>query len=385
MSYFKLISIKEFNGYLHGTLLKLVSMLSKFYFFFFLVIDLDEGVFFDFFFILTIGVIAARVIAAGAEDQIPVDIQVFSIDASGYLYIYQKLLIIFGISLLSIMLFDFYWLFYLLSVVSFTATFYFIGILRSYDPKYYELLTEIPWPLFVSISYIYELNSVNQFVMVFFGSYFSCHLLVYYKTNLGVYSKRDLSNVIATFLKGRSKIVSNILLIFLLRGLVIWSGFLGMQKDDSLAIAIAIGESFWQLCMVFVYRNYSVSCSEGAKYFRVWRTFFIFTIMLICFLIVLYLFDIMYGDNGYVSVDYVFYSVISYICIAGILDVRYHYWSRTQYTNLALLFMLSLSIIPLVLVIYFPLSLWLKLYCVSNFILMIVVYTASLFDFLYRR
>jgi len=385
VNFLKLISTKEFVGYLHGIAFKILSILAKMYFFFFLVVGLKEGVFFDFFFILTIGAISARVVAAGAEDQIPIDIKCFSRDSPGYIFIYQRLLFLYFISLLSVFISDNIWLIYILSILSFTTTFYFIGILRSYKPKYYEMLTELTWPFFVLIIFLGNLETIHQLVLAFFSVYFLLHVFVYSKTEFGINSRNDYNLVVRTFFNGRSKIVSNLLLVLLLRGLIVWSGFFDEKKDDSLAISVAIGEAFWQICMVIVYRNYSVSCKEGPSYFRVWRTFLVFMLMAVVFSIALYYFNLMFGDRIGLPVDYIFYSVLSYVFIAAILDVRYYYWASGQYTALALLSILLLAVIPLILVIYFPLATWLKLYCAGVFIFMVIIYILSLLDFIKCR
>jgi len=137
------------------------------------------------------------------------------------------------------------------------------GLARTVSPGDFERLQTLPWVLFGIVAAGGWLEGADEFVMLRAG----CQLVAQFavvarlraRAGDSVAQEEPLApTMIRAFRRSWLKLLSNLGMIGMLRGLVIWpSAFIPAATLDPVAFAVACGEALWQFGMVFGHRRYA--------------------------------------------------------------------------------------------------------------------------------
>lgn len=327
------MNFARFIGYAHGLFWKLAALFSKFLFLILIVPKLPDTVYAEYIFALTITLFPGLLLSLGASEHLPIIIKGDRRIMDHYAPIYNFYLLACA-ALLAFYLFSGSWVALLLCVAA-THMVYFIlaGLLRSVDPGHYEWLTNQPTILFLLACFVWNTKTVEELVLLFIIT----NLMVYIPIAMvgGVKFAFDISGIMMALKKlvemssrGFAKIMSNLLLTADMRALILAPKLLlKVTPSDSLAMAINIGESLWQLAMVVVNRNYAFYCKQLGTLASSLKSAALLMAGMLVVGVVLLVFDIPIQIN---KLDWTLtgWSVVFFAGMITLMELRYFLWSR---------------------------------------------------------
>lgn len=254
--------------YLLGWSIKAVSIVAKLCFLLIAMNELPEGVFAGYFMLCTFSIALSRLLSASSEEQIPVLLSQGRLIVSDGVC-FAAFFAAFGFCLLSSLfplLSGVVWVFLFLA---FAVAFSVIvgGLLRVERPALYECISNLPHVVFLLLYFVFSPLSVFGLSLLVSISYFlvSLGVFVFYSVFLNFeWSSFGFDKVcgfaLALVKSWRSwlmKVVSNILVLLSLRYCVAIFYVMGWSGVDQIALALSIGEVFWQFVMIVVNRRLS--------------------------------------------------------------------------------------------------------------------------------
>ena len=313
-------------------------------FIFFVAPRLPSGEFTQYYTVLTISLIIARLISCSAEEQYPLFVR------GDFKKIQELSFLIYTLILISVLFFIFSFIieYHFVLVVSFSITLissaYIGGILRSYKPESYEVLINFPWLLFLFLSVVLKLNTYQSLILAVTFSQVLVQISIVAFHRIKTPSNEDANirklsiSVKKTSLLGVRKTISSASQIMSTRGLILCSNFLSVKiLGDSLAFSISIAEAVWQFFMVHVNRNYILYCKNDMSPQKVLKTsMFLFLMMCIFGVIfsVLWFFIGAWIQHNIVDIPVFVNDILpAFLILAFIIffvNYRYYLWANNS-------------------------------------------------------
>lgn len=136
------------------------------------------------------------------------------------------------------------------------------GVIRTISPAGFEKLQNLPWIIFGIATLSGRYSTAENLTVLRVVCLVAAQVLIVLM--LRVYGKFSVSGMLRLFMqlqrsigKGWSKLISNLTLIGIMRGFILWPAILPVAPVmDDMAFAVACGEALWQLGMVFAHRRY---------------------------------------------------------------------------------------------------------------------------------
>ncbi|MCG9744012.1 hypothetical protein [Vibrio alginolyticus] len=321
-----------------GFIVKAASIIFKILFIFVLSPYFPEGVFGEYFTILTTSLIISRLLSLGCSEQLPLLIRSDPAAASRYTSLGVYLLIFLVLFISTYQIFENKILLLFILSISFTVSSVFSGVLRSINHNSFEVAINLPWAVqfLLSTLYVYlgisiTVNGliyilvISRVISVFISIFISkVHLNFSY-----VNAKQSFLNYLKNYDGAIKRVISNLAQVFQLRGFILVGYFLLEQQElDAMAYAISISEAAWQLAMVNINKFYSenvgnkklVTLNINVLYFP-----FIIILMSTIFVFSLKQFGLFYFITNKFEYYQVFYCMI--IALSTIVWSYYKYFS----------------------------------------------------------
>jgi len=137
------------------------------------------------------------------------------------------------------------------------------GLIHSLSPAKFERLLYLPWLLFGVFAITQLFTDAGELVLLRSLTLLAAQIVILWQCGL-IVSPRLIGfpalfrTIKRAFRNSWSKLASNVSMIAILRGFIIWPGlFFSLEDLDKIAFAVACGEALWQLGMVFGNREYA--------------------------------------------------------------------------------------------------------------------------------
>ncbi|HHG3358137.1 TPA: hypothetical protein ACPVYO_003183 [Vibrio parahaemolyticus] len=321
-----------------GFIVKAASIIFKILFIFVLSPYFPEGVFGEYFTILTTSLIISRLLSLGCSEQLPLLIRSDPAAASRYTSLGVYLLIFLVLFISTYQIFENKILLLFILSISFTVSSVFSGVLRSINHNSFEVAINLPWAVqfLLSTLYVYlgisiTVNGliyilvISRVISVFISIFISKVHLNFSCVN----AKQSFLNYLKNYDGAIKRVISNLAQVFQLRGFILVGYFLLEQQElDAMAYAISISEAAWQLAMVNINKFYSenvgnkklVTLNINVLYFP-----FIIILMSTIFVFSLKQFGLFYFITNKFEYYQVFYCMI--IALSTIVWSYYKYFS----------------------------------------------------------
>jgi len=331
------MTFHSLRGYAHGAFWKVLALLAKAAFVFLIIPRLADGVFGGYSLASTVTMLVAVGLSLGALDALPVFARGRKAIERSLAPLFQLVLIAAGLCLAAYAILG--GVVPIAAAVAASNLSYLIlsGILRSSRPHYYELLINLPIPLFVGLCAILRSPDLERLLLLFALANLAVVVCIGAWSGLLSASsgrQRTYSAAIARRLlkTGNIKSMSAILLLVDFRALILLPSILfATVPADTLAMALTLAEAVWQLGMVVVNRNYSRYCAGTGTLGDSIRTaslLLIGFVLLGCAFIWLPIpFTIRRFDWPLIG-----WALLFFAAMIALLELRYFFWSRGQYT-----------------------------------------------------
>lgn len=358
------MTLRSLVGYLHGAFWKILALLAKAAFVFLIVPRLADGVFGGYSLVSTVTMLVAIGLSLGALDALPIVARGRKAVEQSLASFFHLVLIAAGLCLVAYAIIG--GIVPIAAAVAAANLSYLIlsGILRSSRPHYYELLTNLPTPLFVGLCAVFRSSDLERLLLLFALA----NLVVV--VGIGAWSgllsassrrQRTYSAAIARRLlkTGNIKSISTILLLVDFRALILVPSILfATVPEDTLAMAITLAEAVWQLGMVVVNRSYSRYCAGIGTLADSVRTASMLLagfILLGCAFIWL---PIPFTIRGF-DWTLIGWALLFFAAMIALLELRYFFWSRGQYEYQIIVMQIGIALIQALIVVILPEHLWL--------------------------
>jgi hypothetical protein len=360
------MTLRSIVGYLHGAFWKVLALLAKAVFVFLIIPGLADGVFGGYSLVSTVTTLAAIGLSLGALDALPVFARGRKAVEQSLAPLFHLVLIAAGLCLAAYAVIG--GIAPIAAAVAAANLSYLTlsGILRSSRPHYYELLTNLPTPLFVGLCAVLRSPDLERLLLLFALA----NLVVV--IGIGAWSgllstssrrQRTYSAAIARLLlkTGNIKSISTILLLFDFRALILVPSVLfATVPADTLAMALTLAEAVWQLGMVVVNRSYSRYCAglgTLADSVRTASALLAGFVLLGCAFIWL---PIPLTIRGF-DWPLIGWALLFFAAMIALLELRYFFWSRDQYAYQIIATQIGIALVQTAVVATLPAHLWLPL------------------------
>ncbi|MGY4513597.1 hypothetical protein [Bradyrhizobium sp. USDA 3650] len=358
------MTLHSLPGYAHGAFWKVLALLAKAAFVFLIIPRLADGVFGGYSLASTITMLVAVGLSLGALDALPVFTRGRKAIERSLAPLFHMVLIAAGLCLAAYAIVG--------GIVSIAAAVaaanlsYLIlsGILRSSRPHYYELLINLPIPLFVGLCAFLLAPDLERLLLQFALAHLAVVIAIGACGGLlspSSHRQRIYSISIARRLlkTGNIKSVSAILLLVDFRALILVPGILfATVPADTLAMALTLAEAVWQLGMVVVNRNYSLYCKGVGTLRDSVRTA---CLLLTCFVLLGCAFILLPIPFTIRRFDWhlIGWALLFFAAMISLLELRYFFWSRGQYDYQIVLAQVVIASVQVVVVATLPEQFWL--------------------------
>lgn len=355
---------RSFVGCLHGAFWKILALLAKAAFVFLIVPRLADGVFGGYSLVSTVTMLVAIGLSLGALDALPIVARGRQAVERSLAPLFHLVLIAAGLCVAAYAVVG--GIVPIAAAVAAANLSYLIlsGILRSSRPHYYELLTNLPTPLFVGLCAVLRSPDLERLLLLFALA----NLVVV--VGIGAWSgllsassrrQRAYSAAIARHLlkTGNIKSISTILLLLDFRALILVPSILfATVPADTLAMALTLAEAVWQLGMVVVNRSYSRYCAGIGTLSDSVRTASALLagfVLLGCAFIWL---PIPFTIRGF-DWPLIGWALLFFAAMIALLELRYFFWSRGQYAYRIIVMQVGIASVQALVVVALPGHLWL--------------------------
>lgn len=374
----KPLNLTLVKSYGHGLALRVIALFSKLVFLFYVVPNLDDGLYSRYLYIFTIALIIARIFSLGAEEHLPTIIRNNTSEIGRF---FPLFLISYCFSIIALVMFliKYNEIILLVSLIAQLASGWVVGGLsRSINPLYYERLLNIPVIIFVLWCVINPPSNIGALIIAYS---FSALLIQTWiaisirpkKIYLSKSFLRTIPKLLSVMVPGIYKTTSNILVVLNTRAAVVIPAIiLAFTVDDRIAIAISVGEAAFQLGMVIVMRHYAAFCRHEKSYQFMIKTcaiLFGFTAS-IGLLILLAPIPVQINKIDWVLVGW---ALIFNASLLVFMEARYYYWALNKGAIIANLVQIAYFILQFAAVIILPSEWWFVTMC----------FTAAIFAVIY--
>ncbi|WP_155737942.1 hypothetical protein [Stutzerimonas stutzeri] len=240
--------------------MKLVSVVSKLLLLVFILREMSEGALSQYYFLVTVAILIARVISIGSEEQIALQKRP---DKAIYFY---PMVWWWGVGAALLLLISFYskslsWM-ALAGAISYSALV--AGFVRIVNPGLYEVVSNAPYFLVLMLGLISGVENAQQLVLYLGIAFFSVSFVVFavHEPRWLLYGGRKspfrpFEDLFFPISQWFGKVLTSSLLVLNLRYTILVFLLLHSAPNDTLALSLAVGEVVWQLGMVFVNRRFS--------------------------------------------------------------------------------------------------------------------------------
>lgn len=358
------MKFRSLVGYAHGAFWKVLALVAKAAFVFLIIPRLADGVFGAYSLASTVTMLVAVVLSFGGLDALPIITRGRRAVEQGLAPLFHLVLIAAGLCLVAYAAVG--GVIPLVAAVVATNLGYLVlsGILRSTRPHYYELLTNLPTPIFVGLCALQNAPDLERLLLLFALANLGVVVGVGAWSGLVSASRprqRTYSAAIARRLakSGNVKSLSTILLLLDFRALILVPSILfGTVPDDRLAMALTLAEAVWQLGMVVVNRNYSRYCAgigTVADSVRIAGLLLVAFVALACAFIWLPIpFTIRRFDWPLIG-----WALMLFASMIALLELRYFFWSRDWYGYQIIMAQFVIAAVQAIIVAVLPEHLWL--------------------------
>ena len=358
------MTLRTLVGYLHGAFWKVLALLAKAAFVFLIIPRLADGVFGGYSLVSTVATLVAIGLSLGALEALPIVARGRKAVERSLASLFHLVLIAAGLCLAAYAVIG--GIVPIAAAVAAVNLSYLIlsGILRSSRPHYYEMLTNLPTPLFVGLCVVVRIPDLEHLLLLFalanlvvvIGIGAWSGLLSTSRRRQRIYSAAIARRLVYT---GNIKSISTILLLIDFRALILMPSILfGIVPADALATALTLAEAVWQLGMVVVNRNYSRYCTGIGTLADSVKTASIlligFVVLGCAFLLIPIPFTIRQFDWQTIG-----WALLFFGAMIALLELRYFFWSRGQYDYQIALTQIAIVIVQAIIVVTLPKSLWL--------------------------
>lgn len=254
--------------YLAGWSLKLTAVAAKLAFLSTAITELQDGVFSKYFIFATVAIGISRFLSASGEEQIPIELKKHPhqrLNASSSLALFCIITATINISGLFSPPTPLIAVLSLALSVAFTALAG--GTIRVNNPLFYEITSNAPYILFFVFYLIFKPTTPEQLIQQLAISFFissTAATVLYYSTKRYIAEFRPTRQGLAFLLHLYSswrtwtgKSISSAAILLNLRYPVFVLLIFLEEESDELALALSIGEIFWQMAMIIVNRKLS--------------------------------------------------------------------------------------------------------------------------------
>lgn len=379
------MNLRSLVGYLHGAFWKVLAFVAKAAFVFLIIPRLPDGVFGGYSLVSTVTMLIAVGLSLGALDALPIVTRGRRVVEQGLAPLFHLVLIVAGLCLAVYAIAG--GVYPIAAGVAASNLSYLIlsGILRSTRPHYYELLTNLPTPIFVGLCALQTAPNLELLLLLFAIANLAVVACIgAWSGHLSASNRRQRAysaSIVRHLLRnGNIKSLSTILLLIDFRALILVPGVLfGTVPADALAMALTLAEAVWQLGMVVVNRNYSRYCAGIGTLTDSIRTA---GLLLIVFVILGCVFVWLPIPLTIRRFDWplIGWALLLFAAMIALLELRYFFWSRGQYDYQIILTQFGIVAIQTLIIATLPEHVWLP---VSAIVLL--TGTISLLAILFRR
>ena len=235
---------------------------------------LDDKVFSEYIYILTLCLIISRLICWGINDQIPIIVpksQIHKLNFWALLFLIISTILVaigiqFKIDLISTVA---------IVVIMITESIL-EGMLISISMKTYEKLLNFPWIVFLIIVLLFPVANAYDLLNFYCIAYIITHVFIFF-IFMGVQYRNffkdfyALSELVKLFQGGYLKVIGQLLILVNIRGVILLPKLLrGVIVSDTIALGITIAESVSTVFMVILNRNFSKYCQESVAIIKVY-------------------------------------------------------------------------------------------------------------------
>ena len=251
----------------HGTFLKVGALATRVVFLFLIAPRLLDGELAMYLLYGTIAALAARVLTFGLEEQLPLFVAGVRQRAQAFLSLAKLVLGIEALLIALVIVSGSIFGSILLLTICYANTSLLAGTLRTVRVSGAERLRDLHWPMFVTVAMLPEVDTAAELLLVMAIALFCVQMLEWLlsrKIEAGPRSEEDKiwRRVAELTKRSWTKLLASFSMLAIARALILWPSLLGSGAElDSLAYAIMLGEAFWQLAMVLVFRRYALYCS----------------------------------------------------------------------------------------------------------------------------
>jgi hypothetical protein len=359
------MTLRSVLGYGHGMAWKLSAQASKVGFVLLVLPKLPDGVFAQYAYISSLALLAALALSFGGMDSLPTFVRGRATAQRNLAPLVQIPLLMTCSAFVVFLLGG-----GLLALTTATAgcsISYFLlsGAVRTTSPSMFEIVSNAPSILFLGLALGLPTTSIEQLLVLFFVANMGVMVAVAWRAGLSSWPTRracltSRSTARKLFSKGNYKSASNVLMVADFRALVTAPNFiLGVQPTDALAVALTIGEAFWQLGMVVVNRNYARYCMGAGTIGRALIT----GAQLMGFLITVGAFFILVPlPIAIPRLDWTMigWAIILFAAVTALSEVRAFFWSRDLHDHAILLVQTMILLFQVVVIGLVPQQFWLQ-------------------------
>ena len=358
------MNLRTFLGYGHGMAWKLSALASKLGFVLLVLPRLPDGVFAQYAYVSSVVLLGALIFSFGAMDALPISIRGRKSVSRMLAPMFQTTLVATCLVFLGYVTGGGLWV--LAGAAAGCSLSYFIlsGIVRTISPSQFEILTNAPSIAFLIMALALPVDTVHDLLVMFVVANFVVLLAIGWTSSMFILPNRRASSFsVATarnlLKRGNAKSLSNILMVADFRALITAPNLLlKITPSDALAVALTIGEAFWQLAMVVVNRNYARYCKgEGALNSSIATGLLLLALMTAGGLFLVYVpLPVRIARFDQVLIGW---GIVFFAAATALTEMRAYYWSRNMHDVWILLAQIVIVIMQIIVIMSFPMSRWL--------------------------
>ncbi len=350
-------------GYGHGMAWKLAAQASKLGFVLLVLPTLPSGLYAQYAYISSLALLASLALSFGAIDELPILVE-------GQFDTQVKLSPLFQ-TLVILTCFVFFGYFFGGGIFALGAAtagcsisyFFLAGMIRTNSPGQFEIVSNAPSILFLVLCLLVAPQSIEQLLILFIIANISVMCIIAGVSGmLSLPSRESIEFSFTTFAylfsRGNAKSLSNFLMVADFRALITAPNLLlKVLPSDAFAVALTIGEAFWQLAMVVINRNYARYCM-GMGNLRGSVT--AATAMMSAFVligVILILVPIPLSLNHF-SWPMIGWATVFFAAATALTELRAYFWSRKLRDRYIISVQLLILVLQCAIVVTLPMDYW---------------------------
>lgn len=257
-------------GYRHGGAWKLVAMACKIVFLIYFAPRMIEGEFAKFLFWQSAALLGARAASVGLVDELPIRVRGRIEEVRKFWPLLQLLQIVSIVGVTVAWCNDSIMLAGLALVLVLLPGAILEGVIRTWQPGWYERALALPWIAFSAALAIGRIEVAMQMLLLYASALLISQLFVSYAVRLGLgridWHELIPERIVSLIGSGSLKMASEFTLLANARAPVLLPVILlGSLQSDRVSLSLAVADALAGLFMVVVNRNYVLYCRTDAK------------------------------------------------------------------------------------------------------------------------